>query len=276
MTLPVMKAPAFGGQQQQRPVELGQIAGAPHRHARQQPLAGLARQKLGVDLGREVARRDGVDADAVARQLQRHRLGEAHHRRLRCRVGRQRLDDAEAQDRGDVDDGAAGAVAPTMRRAASWPTRNTPSRLTAMTSRHSSSLVLTKKEPDGTPALLMRIVTGPAAASAASKARTTEAWSVTSSATAQALPPAAWISASSWRRRSSRRARQHHARTGAGQNACEMRAKPRRGPGHEGRHPCKRKRSVRHLLHRRILLPPLIAVPAAHQLRLRGYLRRAR
>src|SRR6185295_14659692 len=93
-----------------------------------------------------------------------------------------------------------------MRRAASRPTRNTPSRFTAITSRHSSSLVLTKKEPDGTPALLMRTVMGPATACAASNARPTEAWSVTSSSTAQALPPAERISASSWRRRSSRRA----------------------------------------------------------------------
>ena len=36
-----------------------------------------------------------------------------------------------------------------MRRAASWPTRNTPSRLTLITSRHSSSVVLVKKAPGG-------------------------------------------------------------------------------------------------------------------------------
>ena len=53
-----------------------------------------------------------------------------------------------------------------MRRAASWPTRNTPSRLTDITQRHSSSLVLVKKAPEGTPALLTRIVIGPSAASA--------------------------------------------------------------------------------------------------------------
>jgi hypothetical protein len=93
----------------------------------------------------------------------------------------------------------------TMRRAASWPTRNTPSRLTASTERHSSSLVLVKNEPDGTPALLIRIVTGPSAA-AASKARFTEAGSVTSSSTASALPPVASISAARLCNLSSRRA----------------------------------------------------------------------
>ena len=46
----------------------------------------------------------------VARQLQRHRLGEADHGGLGGRVGRQPLDDAETQERGDVDDRAAGAV----------------------------------------------------------------------------------------------------------------------------------------------------------------------
>src|SRR5262245_35895747 len=93
-----------------------------------------------------------------------------------------------------------------MRRAASWPTRNTPSRLTAMTSRHSCSLVLAKNEPDGTPALLTRIEMGPDTASPASNALVTEPLSVTSSATAQALPPAPRISASNSRRRSMRRA----------------------------------------------------------------------
>ena len=60
--------------------------------------------------------------------------------------------------------------------------------------------------PEGTPALLTRMVTGPSAASAASKARTTEARSVTSSATAAASAPAARSSASSCCRRSSLRA----------------------------------------------------------------------
>jgi hypothetical protein len=111
--------------------------------------------------------------------------------------------------------------AAAMRRAASWPTRKTPSRLTAMTSRHSRSLVLAKNEPDGTPALLTRIEIDPAAASPASNALVTDALSVTSSGTAHAWPPAARISASSPRSRSMRRA----ARTTAAPAPANTRAK---------------------------------------------------
>ena len=84
-----------------------------------------------------------------------------------------------------------------MRRAASWPTRNTPSRLTLITSRHSSSVVLVKKDPEGTPALLTRMVMGPSAASAPANACATEARSVTSMATATASPPQSRISPAS-------------------------------------------------------------------------------
>src|SRR5581483_4643774 len=94
----------------------------------------------------------------------------------------------------------------TMRRAAAWPTRNTPSRLTDITLRHSSSLVRVKKAPDGMPALLTRMVMGPSADSAWPTARSTEARSVTSMATAAASPPPWRISASSRRSTSIRRA----------------------------------------------------------------------
>ena len=93
-----------------------------------------------------------------------------------------------------------------MRRAASCPTRNTPSRLTDITERHSSSLVLVKKAPEGTPALLTRIVIGPSAASAPATAFATDARSVTSMASAAASPPSARISEASCSSTSSRRA----------------------------------------------------------------------
>src|SRR5215467_1018053 len=85
----------------------------------------------------------------------------------------------------------------TMRRAASCPTRTTPSRLTAMTARHSSSLMRVKYAFEGMPALLTRMQIGPNAASVCSTPSATDARSVTSMATAAASPPSALISAAS-------------------------------------------------------------------------------
>ena len=49
------EAPRVRGQQQQWPVQIGQIAKAAHRYARDHLLAGLGFEEAGVDLGREIA-----------------------------------------------------------------------------------------------------------------------------------------------------------------------------------------------------------------------------
>ena len=120
-----------------------------------------------------------------------------------------------------------------MRRAASWPTRNTPSRLTDITARHSSSLVLVKKAPEGTPALLTRMVIGPSAASASAKARVTDARSVTSSPTATAWPPASPISTASSLEHIDPPRRERDLGAGPGQHAREVAAEAGGGPGHQ-------------------------------------------
>ena len=117
-----------------------------------------------------------------------------------------------------------------MRRAASWPTRNTPSRLTAITARHSSSVVLVKKAPEGTPALLTRMVIGPSAASASAKACATEARSVTSMATAAAWPPLPRISAASCSSTSSRRAASATLAPAPASTRAKCRPKPEEAP----------------------------------------------
>ena len=133
-----------------------------------------------------------------------------------------------------------------MRRAASWPTRNTPSRLTLITSRHSSSVVLVKKAPEGMPALLTRMVIGPSAASASAKAFATEARSVTSMATAAASAAAGPNLGLELFQDIEPPRRQRHLGAGLGQHAREMAAEAGGGPRHqrglavEGKELCRR------------------------------------
>ena len=64
---------------------------------------------VAVELGDDPARRDGVDADALERELERQRLGELDHAGLGGGIGDDALVDAEAEHGGDIDDGAAAA-----------------------------------------------------------------------------------------------------------------------------------------------------------------------
>src|ERR1044072_4050067 len=54
------------GKQQQRPFEIFEIAGAPLRDAFDHRDARVTLQKIAIDVGREIAGRDAVDANVVA------------------------------------------------------------------------------------------------------------------------------------------------------------------------------------------------------------------
>ncbi|MNN40164.1 hypothetical protein D3C81_1542260 [compost metagenome] len=99
-----------------------------------------------------------------------------------------------------------GRPALTMRRAAHWATRQTPSRLVESMARQSSSLISSARRPLPIPALLTTTSTTPNAASAASKAASTLSRLVTSIATSSTLAPLSRSSAASTCRRSTRRA----------------------------------------------------------------------
>ena len=131
-----------------------------------------------------------------------------------------------------------------MRRAASCPTRNTPSRLTDITERHSSSLVLVKKAPEGMPALLTRMVIGPSAASAPATAAATEARSVTSMASAAASPPPARISAAIFSSASSRRAARATLAPASASTRAKWRPKPEEAPVTSAALPASESRSL--------------------------------
>ena len=148
-----------------------------------------------VDLGDEPAGRDGVDAHALEGELERQRLGDLHHAGLGGGIGGDALGDAEAEHRGDVDDGALLALAASMRRAAFL--RPVEHRV-EIDAEHPAPFL--RRHLDraarrcAMPALLTRMVTVPKAFSAASKARAMAARSVTSASMATALPPLPSIS----------------------------------------------------------------------------------
>ena len=126
---------------------------------------------VAVEVGHDPARRNGVDADALEGELEPERLGELDDAGLRHRIGGGALGDAEAEHRGDVDDGSAlarrracGAPPPARRRT---PRRDWCRSRAAIPSGGSS----TARPACTTPALLTRMVTVPKASSARSKAR---------------------------------------------------------------------------------------------------------
>ena len=171
MVAPAMKRPASEASSKQRAVEIAVAAEPADRDVAGELLAFLGREVVAVDLGDEPARRDGVDADALEGELEAERLRHLHHAGLGRRIGDDALADAEAEHRGDVDDGARLARRQHPPRRLLRPQKNTASRLVAMTRRHSSSGSSTARVEWATPALLTRMVTVPNAASAASKAR---------------------------------------------------------------------------------------------------------
>lgn len=75
-----------------------------------------------------------------------------------------------------------------IRRAASWPARKQPFRLVSSTESQSSTVTSRNGLVTAMPALFTRMSTTPSSASVASKAAETEPGSVTSMATAAAVP----------------------------------------------------------------------------------------
>ena len=84
------EAAGVGRQQQQRAVEVARLAEAADRNVALDRRAALAFEIVAVQLGDDPARRDGVDADALERELERQRLGELDHAGLRHRIGARR------------------------------------------------------------------------------------------------------------------------------------------------------------------------------------------
>lgn len=64
-------ASCLAGEQEEGAVELAHLSGAAHGDALDHGLAVVALEKVVIDLGLEIARRDGVDADAMARPVER-------------------------------------------------------------------------------------------------------------------------------------------------------------------------------------------------------------
>ena len=121
-----------------------------------------------------------------AGEFQRHGAGELNDRRLGHGVGRDPLEDAETENGRDVDDRAAGSACPHPP-AASRAVRNTPSRLTSITARHSSSVGVGEERAGRHTGGGDKNVDGPERFLSRVKRRATASGSVTSSGTASAL-----------------------------------------------------------------------------------------
>src|SRR5437868_6714608 len=97
-------------EEQQGAVEVRRLSDALQRDAVDQVLAGLGLEEFAVEIGLDIARRQRVDENAVARQLHRQHMRQMDEAGLRGAIGRHLTDRPEPQYRGDVDD-AAGALA---------------------------------------------------------------------------------------------------------------------------------------------------------------------
>src|SRR5260370_20550525 len=64
------------GQEQQRAVEVRRLSDALQRDAVDEVLAGLGLKELAVEIGLDIARRQRIDEDAIARQLHRQHMGQ--------------------------------------------------------------------------------------------------------------------------------------------------------------------------------------------------------
>src|SRR5215208_8416925 len=104
-------------EEQEGAVEILRLPEPAHGDALQHRLAVLGRKEPGVDVGRDVARCERVDADAVARPFERVSFRHLHDAGLRDRIRRRAARNPEAEDRGDVDDRAAAlGLAPALGR----------------------------------------------------------------------------------------------------------------------------------------------------------------
>src|SRR5438034_2842438 len=97
----------IGAKQQERTVEIARFAKTAERYVLEDGDAALAREIIAVEIGDDPARRDGVDSDTATRELEPKRPSELDDAGFRHRIGGHALADAEAQDRGNVDDRAA-------------------------------------------------------------------------------------------------------------------------------------------------------------------------
>src|SRR5262249_2355162 len=101
------EASGIGGEQEQRAVKIALLAEAAHRDLARDRGALLAHEVIAVEVGHDPAGRDRVDADALEGKLEPERLGELDDACFRHGICGRALGDAEAEHRGDVDDGAA-------------------------------------------------------------------------------------------------------------------------------------------------------------------------
>lgn len=105
-----------GREEEEGGVEILRSAEPSHRDALDHGLAGGGGEEVGIDVGLDIARRERVDADAVARPFERERRVHLPDRRLRDGIGRDAARHAQAEDRGDVDDAPAPSRRPPAPR----------------------------------------------------------------------------------------------------------------------------------------------------------------
>ncbi|PAV67246.1 hypothetical protein WR25_02371 [Diploscapter pachys] len=95
------------GEQQQGAVQVRRLAVAPARNTRTQSLPRVTGQERLVQVGHHVSRRQGVHANAMARQLQGHGAGQVRQAGLGRQIRGDGAGHPAGEDRGDVDQAAA-------------------------------------------------------------------------------------------------------------------------------------------------------------------------
>ena len=169
-------------------------AGASERHDVRPARALVRRHHRLETLGQADVRRDRVHADAVGRELERERAGDADRARLGGGVGGVQRRGAHALDGHDVDHAAAACCA----RPGAVPTSCVQCSTDSRFARQSACQPLGALSRNGAakvpPALFTRTSTGPKRAAATSSAPATASGSLASAGSATASPPARVIS----------------------------------------------------------------------------------
>ena len=91
-------------EQQQGTVKVSRLSNTPLWDALNHALARFGFEKLPIQIGEYVARRERVDSDTVARPFKGETPGHLNQRRFRHRVRGHRPGHPYPQDRGDIDD----------------------------------------------------------------------------------------------------------------------------------------------------------------------------
>src|SRR5437763_5304186 len=93
-------------EEQQRAIEIRRLSETTQRYAPDQRLAGVGLEEFAVEIGLDIAWRQRVDENAVARQLHRQHMRQMRQTCLRRAIARHAADRARREDRRDIDDAA--------------------------------------------------------------------------------------------------------------------------------------------------------------------------